>query len=311
MPDGVIGLGHEKHGRWLLAGPDELPADLRTGPVAVGGPLNWWPCRGVGIDVVARRYAFFPCTVAAPAVGWLESTRRRLAASPGWRGWRVEVAWGGALDLVDVPFAERHAPPYPVEPPRPAGHADALVDWDEPAGRLRLSYDAAASSSDSALVSVIRDDLRVLDHRLLSSMNGDGVQWLFDRSALLSALTGPPYDTGDERGVPDGAVIDVAARTVRYWTAQVVSPPFLDVVRRSWAGWQVERLPFGFAGHLAATGRAPGDLLIPDGELLADTSREVAFDPGWLADRRALRPDPRPLRPIRVSYPWADTDPPG
>ncbi|MES4908574.1 MULTISPECIES: hypothetical protein [unclassified Streptomyces] len=84
-----------------------------------------------------------------------------------------------------------------------------------------------------------------------------------------------------------------------YWTTKPVPPRLTARTAAAWPGRRVERLPFGFVGHLAATGRDDADLLLTDTEL-----REARWDEDLIAirstDRRALRVDPRSLRTPRV-----------
>lgn len=102
-----------------------------------------------------------------------------------------------------------------------------------------------------------------------------------------------------EDTVHAGAVIDLPSRRLRYWTTESVPPQLVAKVAAAWPGWTVERLPLGFIGHLAATGR--------DGEDLFMTNAELR-DGGWEEDlidirngeRIALTIDPRTLRPPGV-----------
>jgi hypothetical protein len=61
-------------------------------------------------------------------------------------------------------------------------------------------------------------------------------------------------------------------------------------MRAEWPGWDLRRLRYGLAEHLAMTGRRDHELLAP---------HENA-DVEWHASRRDLRPDPRPLRAPHV-----------
>ncbi|WP_345442286.1 hypothetical protein [Actinoallomurus vinaceus] len=67
----------------------------------------------------------------------------------------------------------------------------------------------------------------------------------------------------------------------------------------TWPGWLIERLPFGFIGHLTATGHDDEDLIMTGADLRANGRAEdlIAVRNGG---RSTVRVDPRPLQPPRV-----------
>jgi hypothetical protein len=161
---------------------------------------------------------------------------------------------------------------------------------------MRLRYQWAHWSEYGALLSVIDERLDVLDYGFVDSLDGEVLlPWLLHGERLLGALAPVvPQFLPYEEDCNAGVIIDCPARCIRHWSSLAVPPALLAGVRAAWPGWTVERLRYGFAGHLAATGRRDPELLIPDVEL----ATEYDVDPEWLRERAALLPDARGLRCI-------------
>ncbi|MFI7676522.1 hypothetical protein [Actinophytocola sp. NPDC049390] len=83
-----------------------------------------------------------------------------------------------------------------------------------------------------------------------------------------------------------GLVIDMDREAMGYWTPDRVPARLVADIQSAWPGWEVRRLRYGLAEHLAVTGRRDDDLLV---------AHERAA-PEWDAARRALQPDPRLVR---------------
>jgi len=320
--DGAWWHTWDKYGPVLADDPGQarrIAAACRRGrgaspldPTEPAGLPELWGCQGFLLDRVRRLLRFWDCNVPGPPGAYREAQEHHLRAVPGWRGWQVEVAWGGPATLLDlVP----EVPDRASEQGDPAdGPADLAVyyagwveedphaypGWDPLTRELQVRYGVPAYpwfSSGNGLLSVVADDLTVVDHRMAVCIN-EGVEWLQVGPALVQALAGrPPADVGQESEVWESAVIDAPARTVRYWSSTKISPRTLRRVTRAWAGWDVVRLPGCYAGHLAATGRPPDDVcLTPDDELLADRHGAGGFGAEWVAWRRCLPVDGRGLR---------------
>jgi hypothetical protein len=268
------------------------------------GYFDGWYCQGVAIDLRARVFRAFPCPLRGHHKGSLDL---RLRTAPVWSGWDAGFAWGGREELAEVvPGARRVIAPYELEvrplAELPLGDRDQWFSaWNADRFELVVHDDVASadwydSYDGRDLVSVITTDLRVLDYRLLPDTTGSWTDtvlpWLVHGPPLVDTLRGQaPYPfPSDEEFTGAGLIIDLDQRVLRYWTNDYIPVRLLADIRAAWPGWDLQRLRYGFAEHLAVTGRRD-----PDG--LA-TPQEVAAD--WDAARRDLRPDPRPLRTPHV-----------
>lgn len=318
--DGIWRTREQKRGSWFMLDArarDEVLAAMRDDGVpldrllAHGGEwLRGWLCRGVLIDTVERRLRFYACYADTwrPRVGFLESIERAAARAPVWAGWDVAYAWGGREEFAEVvPEAASLIEPEPFEQPLLDDLCGALLPWDESlvgwdrqSLSLRHRYDWWVDYS--GLLSVIDERLDVLDFGFAGCHRSPLLlPWLMNGEPLLDALASAvPHPVPRENEIDDGVVIDCPARRIRYWSANAITPALLAAVRAAWPGWAIERLRYGLAGHLAATGRRDPSSLLPDAEL--PTTR---FDTDWLRERATLSPDARGLRCIENV--WIDS----
>lgn len=305
--DGVWRVRWQKYGRWCLLDPSDRDVVLemmreRSTPLSLlSGPpwLSGWLCRGVLLDMVERRLRFYGCGAGSR---YSETIERRIARSPTWDGWDVAYAWGGREDFAElVPEAAAQIEPEPYEQ-RPLDElADALLEWEDDSlvawdrQSQSLRYRWAWWPNFGGLLSVIDERLDVLDFGFAyQPSNPVLLPWLLHGEPLLDALAPmTPHALQHERQFDDGVIIDSPARCIRYWSGAAIPPPLLASVRAAWPGWSLERLRFGYAGHLAATGRRDPDALIPDDKLPPPD-----FDSEWLRERATLTPDARGLRCI-------------
>jgi hypothetical protein len=275
--DGTCRYAETKWGTWQLesgARRDEVIDWVRSdGRLVDKNSQSRFPastCRGVGIDLRDLVFRAFPCYLED---FHQESLDLRIRTAPHWEGWDAGFAWGGREELGEVVPEARHViVPYDV-PFRPLTELpfDERDDWP---------WD------ECTLTSVITPDLRVLDYRL--TCPDDDIDtllpWLVHGASLVDALgEQEPYPLPEEESTAAGVVIDQDRRVLHYWTGTVVPPRLLADVKAAWPGWDVRRLRYGLAEHLAMTGRGDDDLLA--------TPDDVA--PEWDTARRALRPDPR------------------
>lgn len=298
--DGRCLVTAEKQSRWDLSRAQDVAAMgemvRRAGIPADDARalafVNTWHCQAVAVDTIERRVRHFRCGPSLHGAVHTDSFATWLAAAPVWSGWDVGYAWGGRRELLDaVPqAASAVAPddPSPVGVPLAAlcSRDDWFVAWD--AGRHEITVRYAESSADwfhsaCVVISVVRPDNTVLDYRL---EYGNVVDWLAQHGdSVLPALSAEaPYPLPEEATVDRcaGVVIDIAARRVRYWMADTVPPAAHERAVAAWPGWRTERLPYGYPGHLACTGRVDHDVLSPPEQLLAD-----GWDEPLLAHRAA------------------------
>lgn len=275
--DGTCWFSGVKWGDWDLtdeASRAEVIASVRRDGMPVEevepGYLDGWYCRGLAIDVPGRVYRVFVCPLKNHHH---ESVDLRVRSAPLWSGWDAGFAWGGREDLGEVvPEARQVIAPYDL--------------WFRPLEEL----DFEESQWDECdLVTVVTPDRRVLDHRLARYYSGADtvLPWLVEGSGFVDVLLARDAHPVQVEGLVNaGVVIDMDRRAIAYWTPDYVPMRLLADIRTAWPGWELRRLPYGFAEHLAATGRRADDLLVTHGEAA----------PEWDAARRALRPDARPLR---------------
>lgn len=246
--------------------------------------VNTWHCQAVAIDMIERRVRHFQCGSPLGGAVHTDSFAAWVAAAPVWSGWDVRYAWGGRQELLDAvpqaaPAVALDDPseadvPLDVPPAALCSRDEWFVAWD--AGRHEITVRYAETSadwfqSDCSVISVVRPDNAVLDYRL---DYWNVVDWLARHgdSALAALSAEAPYPLPDETAVDRcaGVVLDMAARCVRYWTTDMVPPAAHERVVAAWPGWRTERLPYGYPGHLACTGRVDHDVLSSPEQLLAD-----------------------------------------
>lgn len=293
-----------KYGRWQLLDPGERDDVLalvreRGSALVQGSGSRWleaWLCRGVLLDMVERRLRVYGC---AQRSRQCETLERMLARAPAWAGWNVAYAWGRRDDFAALlPGAAAQIEPERFERPSLAELADALLQWEHLVGwdreRLCLQHHYAYWFNVGGLLSVIDERLDVLDYGFAYHPERAVLPWLQHGERLLDALAAfVPHPVPHENQFDHGVIVDCPARCIRYWSGEPIASGLLAALREAWPGWTIERLGYGLAGHLAATGRSDPDLLIPDEELPTD-----AIDPEWLRERAALVPDARGLRCI-------------
>ena len=277
--DGTCRYTETKWGLWQLedsAQRDEIIERMRTGSIVTETDPVYFgasTCRGVAIDLRDLVFRAFPCYLKDYHP---ESLDLRIRTAPHWDGWDAGLARGGREELGDVVPEARHV----IAPYEMTFRPLAELPFDE---REEWPWEPCA------VITVITPDLRVLDYRFTYPDDDVDalVPWLVHGGSLVDALgEQEPYPLPEEHHTAAGLVIDQDRHVVHYWTDEVVPPRLLADVRAAWPGWEVRRLRYGLAGHLAVTGRRDDELL---------TSHEKAA-PEWEAGRRALRPDPRPLR---------------
>ncbi|MEV0661437.1 hypothetical protein ACIBI3_06385 [Actinomadura luteofluorescens] len=227
LEDGSAWELDEKYGRWRLTGANDR-AGLVERALADGRPVDEpktaRSCQGIALDLATRRYRFYSCALNMPSAGvsHRESMALRQAATPGWENWDVAYAWGGDEELLTI----RH---------------DELI--------------ADVFARATCLVSVIADDATLTHWQLSNTIvpllahHGESLPGTLAASA--------PFPLAAEDAVTDGVVIDLRARRLRYWTTDTASPGLIARMEATWPGWNVERLPWGHLGHLAATGQPP------------------------------------------------------
>ncbi|MEV3920865.1 hypothetical protein [Actinomadura coerulea] len=296
----------EKYGRWHLTGADDR-SRLVERVRADGRPVHEAPnttrsCQGIALDLTTRRYRFYGCALTMPDAGvsHRESMTLRQAATPGWEDWDVAYAWGGDEELRRLVF-----PGLPPEPAmaeavevNPASRDYWFVDWDPDARQITVRHHeliADAFAHASCLVSVIAADATLTHWQLSNTI----VPLLAHHGeSLLGTLAADaPFPLAAEDAVTDGAVIDLRARRLRYWTTDTVPPGLVARVEATWPGWEVERLAWGHLGHLAAIGRHPDGLSMTDAEL-----REAHWDDDLITTRNRAR-DTLPTEPHRLHAP--------
>ncbi|MGC4948843.1 hypothetical protein ACLQ2N_21900 [Streptomyces sp. DT224] len=277
LEDGSVREWEEKYGRWHLTGAEDraslVERVLGEGRPVVGDPKTARSCQGIALDLARRRYRFYSCALGMPRAGAAhrESMALHLAGSPGWEGWDVAHAWGGDEELRSLVV--------PGLPPGPVAHYPVevyvasrdywFVGWDPEGRTITVRHDESIADTlagATCLVSVIDAD-GALTHWQLNNTIAPLLahQGEFLARTLAAEL---PYPLAAEGAVAHGAVIDVRTRRLRYWTTDIVPPGCLARMRKTWPGWQVERLPWGHLGHLAAIGQPPGELIMTDAELL-------------------------------------------
>ncbi|MDI2125449.1 hypothetical protein [Yinghuangia seranimata] len=315
--DGRCLVTAEKQSWWDLSRADDVAGMVemvrRAGIPAHDeralGFVDTWHCQAVAIDLIERRVRHFRCGAFLHGAAHADSFAAWFAAAPVWSGWDVGYAWGGRQELLDaVPQA---APAVAPDDPSPAdvplaalcSRDEWFVAWD--AGRHEITVRYAETSADwflsaYALISVIRPDNAVLDYRL---DYWTVVDWLARHGdSVLPVLSAePPYPLPEEATATPGAgvVIDVAARRVRYWTTDRVPPAVHERVVAAWTGWRTDRLPYGYPGHLACTGRVDHDVLSSPDQLLAGGWDESLL-PHRDAGRRTLAVPSDTLRACRI-----------
>ncbi|MEU9841752.1 hypothetical protein AB0C69_21280 [Actinomadura sp. NPDC048032] len=290
----------EKYGRWHLTGADDrsgLVERIRAdGRNVDGAPNMARSCQGIALDLTTRRYRFYGCALTMPPAGasHRESMALRQAATPGWEDWDVAYAWGGDEELRRLLY-----PGLPPEPARaeavevnPAARDYWFVDWDPDTRQITVRHHeliADALADASCLVSVIEADAALTHWQLSNTI----VPLLAHHGeSLLGALAAEaPFPLAAEDAVTDGAVIDLRARRLRYWTTATVPTGLVARVGETWPGWKVERLAWGHRGHLAAIGRHPDGLSMTDAEL-----REAHWDDELITIRNRATPPTEPNR---------------
>jgi hypothetical protein len=144
-------------------------------------------------------------------------------------------------------------------------------------------------------VSLIERDTTVLDYWL--HVNHMAEFLLHGEKAVTGLAMQPPYPLWSELVARSGVIVDRPARRLLYWTAEPVPARLAAMAGAAWPGWNVERHPFGYAGHLAATGCRDPDLLMTEDQLRQESGDfEPRLDADWIAQRRTLPVDPRSLR---------------
>lgn len=314
--DGTSWVMGEKWGMWDLADATDrvglveavLRGGMRVDDAGARDFLDGVFCRGAALDLVARRYRYYGC--GQPGVHYLDCHARRRATASDWDGWDVEYAWGGCDDFADL-VAETELVFTEIELPGPTlpdavpltSREDWFVGWDPDEWRISVLHSeiiADLVAPAAAVVSLIGADHTVLDYHLNILKVGPWLAWYGESLAeMLPAHA--PYPMPMEETVKAGVVIDLPARRLRYWTTDFVPPSLTARMAAVWLGWRVERLPLGYVGHLAATGRhnPDPDLLLTYAEL-----REARWEEHLIAmrntDLHTLRADPRNLRAPRV-----------
>jgi hypothetical protein len=326
--DGACRYAVRKRGAWLLTSDETraaVLADVRRNGVPVAdvtpGSFSGWCCHGVAIDVPGRRYRCFACQ---PRFVRNETADRAVRAAAIWQDWDAGFARGGREEFVEVireaagvvaPYA---APTFPLAELALADRDGWFAGWDETAFELAVWDDEySANWTDAAcdLLTVIDADLAVRDYRLANGHSDVDqlLPWLGYGDRLLDGLTdAAPYPLPTEHDASSGAVVDLPRRVLHYWSERFVPPRVLDSVRSAWPDWQIKRLEYGLAEHLAVTGRQVGELLDSAGLVASDEAGFVADDAGivalggagvvaWDGARRSRPIDPRPFQVPRIA----------
>jgi len=302
--DGACRYAVRKRGTWLVTDDEAragVLADVRRDSVLVAdaspGGFSGWCCYGVAIDVPGRRYRCFPCQ---PRFVRNETIDHSVRAAALWRDWDAGLARGGREEFAElIPEAREVVAPYaaPTFPLAELALGDRdgwFAGWDPDAFELAVWDDeTSANWSGTACDLVTVDDLVVHDYRIANGYSDVDqlLPWLTYGDRLLDAIAdAAPYPLPTEHEANSGVVIDRPRQTLRYWSERFVPPRVPAVVQSAWPDWQVERLTYGLAEHLAATGRHH------DGYL-----DEACESPSWDGARRSLAVDPRPFRMPRIA----------
>ncbi|MEU6780144.1 hypothetical protein ABZ912_13135 [Nonomuraea angiospora] len=305
--DGTCWYEVRKWGDWLITDSSaltEVVTSIRRDGIQIEnvtpGDLDGACCRGVALNIPTRRYRCYPCRTSVPGN---EVIDREVRTAPVWANWDAGLAWGGREELVEVvPEAERLVWPYDVVVPPPervpiASRKGWFVTFDTDRFELEVLHDESSADwylQGNHLISVVGTDLTVRDYRIDCTWERTDtlLPWLVHGQRLIDSLWAEdPFPVPLEENVLSGAVVDLARRELRYWTDMFVPSRLLTQLRAAWPGWQVERLPYGMAGHLAITGSQKPDMLEPG---------PSEADPEWATARDRLIVDPRPLRRPRI-----------
>ncbi|WP_157762137.1 hypothetical protein [Nocardia yamanashiensis] len=281
--DGRCLLMGQKQSWWDLTRADHL-AEALAAIRQVGVPaerassdfLGRYHCNGFALDLLEKRCHLYVCGEGQGAT-YFDSYAARFGAQPLWAGWEVRYAWGGHEELaLAIPQAAGAVSPD-LRPPATSSSTpffsrdEWFIDWDPVRREITVresEWSADWQDSPCAVLSVIGTGNAVLDYRLEDEYVLD---WLAEQGASGVAVLDreAPYPLPHESLAHAGAVIDTAAKRLSYWTFTLSRPALHDYVVDAWPGWRVERLPFGYACHLAVTGRADHQVLIEREQLLA------------------------------------------
>lgn len=279
--DGNCFVMWQKQSWWDLTRADHLAEALatirRTGiPVdrASTGFLARYHCNGFAIDMLEKRCHLYVCGEGQGA-SYFDSLASNFAAQPLWTDWEVRYAWGGHESFAAaVPQAahvvQRDLEPSPSSSTSLYPRENWFVDWDPVRREITVAhneYSADWYGDPCATISIIGPGNSVLDYRLDSDFI---MEWLAEHgdSAISVLAESSPYPLPYEEHAHAGAVVDLAGKRLRYWTFDKSRPVLHDYIAAAWPGWRIERLPFGYVGHLAVTGRADHDALIEPEQLL-------------------------------------------
>ncbi|MGI5215475.1 hypothetical protein [Plantactinospora sp. CA-290183] len=291
MPDSalyvVVRRGRHEF-RLHRSGALSLPESLFDGPDAWVDPHGRveaepydevWASGGVLLDHDRRLLRWYNhLSVANDSVGLRRAVLPLLSWC--WPGWTVEHAGRGYVDVIDGLPVDRTALLAPDRPPREVTIADLVAGMNAPSSVLGrpLSLDEYMAAVDpfahllhlrgyGLTVLSVRDvDGTVRDH--VGGMSLPAV--LATGPKLLTMLRDlPTAAVPGEQYVGDGALVDVASRTVAAWqghSGRLAAARFAE----RWPGWRLSVHPEGLPGHLRRSGRDDAPLRLPWRTVLAE-----------------------------------------
>ncbi|MFE6860152.1 hypothetical protein [Nocardia sp. NPDC057668] len=288
-----------RHGRgWAPRRADEL-AEVLAAIRREGRPaqelherfIAGYHCEGMAIDLLEKRCHIYVCEGRSAA--YRDSYAAGFGAEPTWAGWDVRYLWDEHEGLAVVMPETAHAVALDRRPP---GDGDPLPlssrdrwfsDWNAVRREITVLEDEWSADwySDScAVITIIQPDHTILDYRLDHIYVLDWLSAQGD-SVIAALLEHAPYPLPGEYLADAGAIIDLTTRRLRYWTSEHTRLALPRYVAAAWQGWEVERLPFGYVGHLAVTGRADHEALLGDEGLLVS----FYWDEDLLVHRHSAR----------------------
>jgi hypothetical protein len=228
-----------------------------------------------------------------------EALRRQLSTAAAWAGWDADHDRGGHASLAALAGLSR-SPPPPLRALEAAAldalrlrpvHGPGALDR----AAWRLQYPDAerwegGGWQASAALSLVHPDGRSETHALSAD-----APWacLLAGPSLLSALDpreacDPPF----EHALHWGALFDLQARALRWWSADPTPIGWAAAMAEAWPGWAISPEADLYPGQLAAAGVDPGPLRI-DRAPAGDALRACLSPEEWaLLDRDRLCPAP-------------------
>lgn len=190
-------------------------------------------CEGaVGMDVDRRRLVFFESATDRERAAIRDALMVLVRAS--WPGWDVQWAHRGVVDVADGMHLD----------PRELEVDPGLLYVGDP---LRT----ACAVDGSTLVTLVANDVR----HVRASLAIGALENLLARGPVLAREIEDAVAVSSFREIDvwEGAILDVAARRLAYWSSLTERDRRRDL-EASWPEWTVERFTGGYREHLARAG---------------------------------------------------------